>query len=143
MSKDFFQTTINTAYEQYMKLQDRIKEVGFDKKYAEKIMNATEPNDEFLARKLLELTSLFDEMGVMVQYLHKPIREEGKLYRTADGWAVGKENLSDGATIEYMNEGKWYIGKMKYDNEQKKYIIKSEDQKATYTKLDNMLTRIR
>ncbi len=143
MNKNFFQTTIDTAYDQYMKLQSKIKEAGFDQRYAEKIMNATDPNDEFLARKLLQLTSMFDEIGNMVQYLHKPVRVDGTLYRTADGWGLQNEKITDGCTLEFMYEAKWHIGKMKYDKHNKTYSIQSEDQKITCTRLDNLRVRIR
>ena len=143
MEKDFFQITIDTAYEQFITLKKKIAESGYDRQYAEKIMNANNPDEEFMARKLLQLTSTFDEIGNMVQYLHKPVRIEGDLCLTKEGWKLNNEKVADGATVEFMHEGKWYIGRLICDGKSGQYSIVSEDKKITCTRPNNVRVRMR
>jgi len=123
-----FQKIIDGGYNQYMKLQKVIQEKGFDKKFAGLMLGQKNPDDEFMARKLLELTSKFDEIGNDVIYLHKPVRKQGLLRIDNGHCYLDDEEMSDGSVIEYMDNEKWYIGKLNTKNGQIQLL--SEDGKS-------------
>ena len=142
MKESQIQKTIDFAYEKYTSFQKKIQETGYDSKFAKMVMDVDDPDEEFLSRKLLQLTSQFDEIGNMVQYLHRPVKTVGNLSVVGGRCYLSGEELSGGTTIEFMYQGKWYIGRLNCSQE-KAWSIISEDQKITVPVDSKMRVRIR
>ena len=144
MKDSEIQKTIDSAYEYFEGFQKKIQGSGYDQKYAQMMLGAADdPDEEFLARKLLQMTSLFDEIGNMVRYLHKPVKKDGKIARVAGKYYISGEEIPTSCTLEFMQEGKWYIGKIKENNSTNEYSLISEDQKITCINPHETKVRIR
>lgn len=137
------QAIIDRAYDQYMTMQKGIHESGFDEKYAQMMMNTVDSDEEFLARKVLKMTNLFDEMGNMLQYLHKPVRKEGMLSCINGKYYISGEEIPNGSTIEYMSDGKWNMGRISQHKNDGKIVIITDENKTIEKDFLDLKVRIR
>lgn len=142
MKLDQLQQIIDSAYDQYSAFQKRIMETGYYQEFAQMVTDTESPDEEFLARKILQMTSMFDEIGNMVQYLHKPVRQSGFLLKSTAGWVLKGETIKDGTTLEFMHNGEWQIGKLRLSGSETPSVV-SEDRNIVCTELDHLKVRIR
>ena len=137
------QKTIDMAYEQFEAIAKRIKETGYDQQYAQMMMNASDPDEEFLTRKMLEMTSLYDQIGTLVRYLHKPVKVNGIISYVTGKCFINGVEIPIRSTIEFMHEDKWQIGKLEMNKETEKPYIVSDDMKIRVDDIFKIKVRMR
>ena len=134
---------IHSMYDAVTVLRKNNGDETYHNKMAELILHANDPAQEFLARQIIGINAELEKIAALVEYLHNPVRIEGKLVFRQKQICVGKETLEAGKRLEFLKDGKWHIGMLVFDKGSTKYAIESQDYKKPVTDIEGCPVRMR
>ena len=102
------------------KFEKMIKETDGEKKLADILMSANDPDSRFKARTLMMIITEMERVKMLQDYITKPVKIEGIMQQKTDGKVyIDDEAVLEGEIIEYMTDSEWEAGRMVYDNNTK------------------------
>ena len=102
------------------KFEKMIKETDGEKKLADILMAANDPDSRFKARMLMMIITEMERVKMVQDYITKPVKIEGTLEQKPDGRVyIDDVPVLEGEIIEYMTDNEWEAGRLVYDQNKK------------------------
>ncbi len=99
------------------KFEKMIKETDGERKLADILMTANDPDSRFKAKTLMMIITEMERVKMLQDYITKPVKIEGIMQQKTDGKVyIDDDPVLDGMIIEYMTDSEWEAGRMVYDN---------------------------
>ncbi|MBR6160189.1 MAG: hypothetical protein IKQ40_07790 [Lachnospiraceae bacterium] len=99
------------------KFEKMIKETNGERKLADILMTANDPDSRFKAKTLMMIITEMERVKMLQDYITKPVKIEGIMQQKPDGMLyIDDDPVLDGMIIEYMTDSEWEAGRMVYDN---------------------------
>ncbi len=106
------------------KFEKMIKDTDGQRKLADILMSANDPDSRFKARLLMMIITEMERVKMLQDYITKPVKIEGFMQQKTDGKVyIDDDPVLEGAIIEYMIDSEWEAGRMVYDNKTKRAKI--------------------
>ncbi len=106
------------------KFEKMIKDTDGERKLADILMSANDPDSRFKARSLMMIITEMERVKMLQDYIAKPVKIEGFMQQKTDGKVyIDDDPVLEGAIIEYMIDSEWEAGRMVYDNNTKRARI--------------------
>ena len=106
------------------KFEKMIKDTDGERKLADILMSANDPDSRFKARSLMMIITEMERVKMLQDYITKPVKIEGFMQQKTDGKVyIDDDPVLEGAIIEYMIDSEWEAGRMVYDNNTKRARI--------------------
>ena len=102
------------------KFEKMIKETDGEKKLADILMSANDPDSRFKAKTLMMIITEMERVKLLQDYITRPVKIEGIMQQMKDGKVcIDDVPVLEGEIIEYMTDSEWEAGRMVYDNNTK------------------------
>ncbi len=106
------------------KFEKMIKDTDGERKLADILMSANDPDSRFKARSLMMIITEMERVKMLQDYITKPVKIEGFMQQKTDGKVyIDDDPVLEGSIIEYMIDSEWEAGRMVYDNKTKRARI--------------------
>ena len=134
---------INNLSSQFEKM---IKETNGERKLADILMTANDPDSRFKARTLMMIITEMERVKMLQDYITKPVKIEGIMQQKTDGKVyINDDPVLEGEIIEYMKDNEWGAGRMVYDHytKQARIVDVINIEKVKVDKIHQVNARIR
>ncbi len=112
---------INNLSSQFEKM---IKETDGERKLADILLTANDPDSRFKARTLMMIITEMERVKMLQDYITKPVKIEGIMQQKTDGNVyINDDPVLEGEIIEYLKDNEWEAGRMVYDHNTKQARI--------------------
>ncbi len=128
------------------KFEKMIKETDGERKLADILMNANDPDSRFKAKTLMLIITEMERVKMLQDYITKPVKFEGILQQKTDGKVyIYDDPILEGEIIEYMTDSEWEAGRMVYDHNSKhaRIVDVINIEKTKIDKIQQIKARIR
>ena len=127
------------------KFEKMIKETEGEKKLADILMTANDPDSRFKARMLMMIITEMERVKIVQDYITKPVKIEGIMELKEDGKVyIDDAPLLEGEIVEYMTDSEWEAGRLVYDhNKLAKIVDVINVEKTKIEKIDQIKARVR
>ena len=127
------------------KFEKMIKETEGEKKLADILMTANDPDSRFKARMLMMIITEMERVKIVQDYITKPVKIEGIMELKEDGKVyIDDAPLLEGEIVEYMTDSEWEAGRLVYDNNKLAKIVDVINvEKTKIEKIDQIKARVR
>ena len=128
------------------KFEKMIKETDGERKLADILMSADDPDSRFKARTLMLIITEMERVKMLQDYITKPVKIEGIMQQKTDGKVyIDDVPVLEGEIIEYMTDSEWEAGRMVYDKNTKRARIVDvlNIEKTKVDKIDQIKARAR
>lgn len=128
------------------KFEKMIKETDGEKKLADILMTANDPDSRFKAKALMMIITEMERVKTLQDYITKPVRIEGILQQNSDGKVyIDDAPVLEGEIIEFMTDSEWEAGRVVYDHNAKhvKIVDVINIEKIRVEKIHQMKARAR
>ncbi len=127
------------------KFEKMIKETEGEKKLADILMTANDPDSRFKARMLMMIITEMERVKIVQDYITKPVKIEGIMELKEDGKVyIDDDPLLEGEIVEYMTDSEWEAGRFVYDNNKLAKIVDVINvEKTKIEKIDQIKARVR
>ena len=122
-----------------------IKETEGEKKLADILMTANDPDSRFKARMLMMIITEMERVKIVQDYITRPVKGEGVMELKDDGKVyIDDTPVLEGEIIEYMTDSEWEAGRLVYDNNKLAKIVDVINvEKTKVDKVDQIKARVR
>ncbi|MCR5301812.1 MAG: hypothetical protein K6E49_05175 [Lachnospiraceae bacterium] len=123
-----------------------IKETDGEKKLADILISANDPDSRFKAKTLMMIITEMERVKMVQDYITKPVKIEGIMQQKTDGKVyIYDVPVLEGEIIEYMTDSEWEAGRMVYDKNTKRARIVDvlNIEKTKVDKIDQIKARAR
>lgn len=141
--------TIDDAISRFCKVFDTIdvfdSKQGISEMMTKAMVNAKTADERFKAGYLSRIMGIINDQIETLRYINKPVRQEGTLQtRSKDEVQLKNITISSGAQIEYLSDGEWKFGALRYDEKTGRHVIVNvENGKPVVENVDGIHARIR
>lgn len=127
------------------KFEKMIKETEGEKKLADILMTANDPDSRFKARMLMMIITEMERVKIVQDYITKPVKIEGIMELKEDGKVyIDDAPLLEGEIVEYMTDSEWEAGRLVYENNKLAKIVDVINvEKTKIEKIDQIKARVR
>lgn len=128
------------------KFEKMIKETDGERKLADILMTANDPDSRFKAKTLMLIITEMERVKMLQDYITKPVKFEGILQQKTDGKVyIDDDPILEGEIIEYMTDSEWEAGRMVYDHNSKhaRIVDVINIEKTKIDKIQQIKARIR
>lgn len=127
------------------KFEKMIKETEGEKKLADILMTANDPDSRFKARMLMMIITEMERVKIVQDYITRPVKVEGVMELKDDGKVyIDDTPVLEGEIIEYMTDSEWEAGRLVYDNNKLAKIVDViHVEKTKVDKVDQIKARVR
>ena len=127
------------------KFEKMIKETEGEKKLADILMTANDPDSRFKARMLMMIITEMERVKIVQDYITRPVKVEGVMELKDDGKVyIDDTPVLEGEIIEYMTDSEWEAGRLVYDNNKfAKIVDVIHVEKTKVDKVDQIKARVR
>ena len=99
------------------KFEKMIKETDGERKLADILMTANDPDSRFKTRTLMKIITEMERVKLLQDYIIKPVKIEGIMQQKTDGKVyIDDDPVLEGEIIEYMKDNEWEAGRMVCDH---------------------------
>ena len=128
------------------KFEKMIKETDGERKLADILMTANDPDSRFKAKMLMMIITEMERVKLVQDYITKPVKIEGIMQQKTDGKVyIDDDPVLEGEIIEYMENEEWNAGRLVYDHNTKiaKIVDVINIEKTRIDKIQQIKARIR
>ena len=127
------------------KFEKMIKETEGEKKLADILMTANDPDSRFKARMLMMIITEMERVKIVQDYITRPVKVEGVMELKDDGKVyIDDAPLLEGEIVEYMTDSEWEAGRLVYENNKLAKIVDVINvEKTKIEKIDQIKARVR
>ena len=127
------------------KFEKMIKETDGERKLADILMTANDPDSRFKARMLMMIITEMERVKIVQDYITKPVKIEGIMELKEDGKVyIDDAPLLEGEIVEYMTDSEWEAGRLVYENNKLAKIVDVINvEKTKIEKIDQIKARVR
>ena len=128
------------------KFEKMIKETDGERKLADILMTANDPDSRFKAKMLMMIITEMERVKLVQDYITKPVKVEGIMQQNTDGKVyIDDVPVLEGEIIEYMIDSEWEAGRLVYDSSTKlaKVVDVINVEKTKVDKIQQIKARVR